>query len=77
MSISKTNDYTIGNLLNYEYISKHYKHLSKQIELQNLYLKQQINFLGKLKNDRAAMFFIFEKSEKSTFEFSQNSVNIT
>ena len=39
MSISKNNDYTTGNLLDYEYFSKQYKllaiDLSKQIELEN------------------------------------------
>ena len=38
MSISKNNDYKTGNLLDYEYFSKHYKltaiELSKQIELK-------------------------------------------
>ena len=38
VSISKNNDYTTGNLLNYEYFSKHYKliarNLSKHIELE-------------------------------------------
>ena len=38
------NDYTTGNLLDYEYLSKHYKlialDLSKQIELENPDLKQ-------------------------------------
>ena len=52
MSISKNNDYTTGNLLDYEYFSKHYKliaiDLSKQIELENPDLKQQINFIVKL-----------------------------
>ena len=80
MSISKNNDYTTGNLLDYEYFSKHYKliaiDLSKQIQLENLDLKQQINFIGKLEDDRATMFFIIEKSEETTFEFSQNSVSI-
>ena len=37
MSINKNNDYKTGNLLDYEYFSKHYKlialDLSKQIEL--------------------------------------------
>ena len=38
---------------------------------------QQINFIGKIKkNTGATMFFIIEKSENTTFEFSQNSVNI-
>ena len=77
MSISKSNDYTTGNLLDYEYFSKHYKliaiDLSKQIELENPDLKQQINFI---EDDRATMFFIIEKSEETTFEFSQNSVSI-
>ena len=53
MSISKYNDYTTGNLLDYEYFSKHYKliaiDLSKQIELENPDLRQQINLLVSLK----------------------------
>ena len=73
MSISKNNDYTTGNLLDYEYFSKHYKqiaiNLNKQIELEILDLRQQINVIGKLENDKATMFFIIEKSEETTFEF--------
>ena len=80
MSISKNNDYTTGNLLDYEYFSKHYKliaiDLSKQIELENPDLKQQINFIGKLEDDKAAMFFIIEKSEETTFTFSLNDAII-
>ena len=80
MSISKNNDYTTGNLLDYEYFSKHYKliaiDLSKQIELENPDLRQQINFIGKFEDDKATMFFIIEKSEETTFEFLQNSVSI-
>ena len=71
---------TTGNLLDYEYFSKYYKliaiDLSKQIELENPNLKQQINFIGKLEEDEATMFFIVEKSEETTFKFSQNYVNI-
>ena len=52
IEMSKNNDYTTGNLLDYEYFSKHYKliatDLSKQIELENVDLKQQINFIGRL-----------------------------
>ena len=80
MSISKINDYTTGNLLDYEYFSKYYKLIaidwSKQIELENPDLKQQINRIDKLEDDRATMFFIIEKSEETAFEFSQNSVII-
>ena len=50
--------------------------LSKQIELENPNLKRQINFIDKLEDDKATMFFVIEKSEETTFEFLQNSVSI-
>ena len=66
--------------MDYEYFPKQYKliaiDLSKQIELQNPDLKQQIIFIDKLENDEATTFFIIEKSEETTFEFLQNSVSI-
>ena len=66
IDMGRNNDYTTDNLLDYEYFSKHYKliaiGLSKQIELENSDLKQQINFIGRLKrHDKATMFFIVEK----------------
>ena len=79
IEMSKNNNYTTGNLLDYEHFSKHYKltaiDLSKQIQLENLTLKQQINFIGRLEED-ATMFFIIEKKEETTFDFSQNSVTV-
>ena len=66
--------------MDYEYFSKHYKliaiDLSKQIELENPNLRQQINFIGKLEDDEVTMFFIIEKSEETIFEFSQNVLSI-
>ena len=48
IKMGRNNDYTIGNLLDYEYFSKHYKLIaidfSKQIELKHPHLKQQIIF---------------------------------
>ena len=80
IEMSKNNDYTTGNILDYEYILKHYKliaiDLSKQIELENPNLKQQINFIGKLEEDEAIMFLIIEKSEETSLEFSQTFVSI-
>ena len=80
IKMSKNDDYTTGSLLDYEYFSKHYKlikiDLSKQIELENFDIKQQINFIGRLDEDNATMFFIIEKSEKITFEVSQNAVTV-
>ena len=76
--MSKNNDYTTGNLLDYEYFKDHYKlieiDLSKQIELESPDLKQQINFIGRLEENNATLFFITEKKEETTFYFSQNSV---
>ena len=53
--MSKNNDYTTGNLLDYEYFKDHYKliaiDLSKQTELEDTDLKQQITFIGRLEED--------------------------
>ena len=81
IEMSKNNVYITGNLLDYEYFSNHNKlitiDLSKQVELENPDLKQQIDFTGKLEeNNGATMYFIIEKSEEITFCFSQNSVSI-
>ena len=79
--MGRNNNYTTGNLLDYEYFSKHYKLIaidsSKQIELESSDLKQQINFIGRLeRNKGATMFFMIEKSEETTLEFSQNAATI-
>ena len=76
--MTNNNDYTTGNLLDFTYYKKHYRliaiDLSKQTKLKD---PQQINFIGKLlKNTGATMFFIKERSEETTFTFSQNSVTI-
>ena len=74
IEMAKNNDYTTGNLLDYEYFKLIAIDLSKQIELENPDLKQQINFIGRLEENNATMLFIIEKKEETTFEFSQNSV---
>ena len=44
--------------------------LRKQIELENLDLKQQVNFFGRLeRNEGTTIFFIIRRSEETTFEF--------
>ena len=79
MDMSNNNDYTTGNLLDFAYFKENYKliatDLSKQTKLKD---SQQINFIEKLENQDhgATMFFIIEKSEETTFNFSQNSVTI-
>ena len=76
--MSNNSDYTTGNLLDFGYFKENCKlistNLSKQTKLKD---PQQINFIGKLSNIfGATMFFIIEKSEETTFNFSQNSVTI-
>ena len=55
IEMSNNNDYTTGNLLDYEYFSNHYRliaiDLSKRIELENHNLKQ-INFIGRLEEKK-------------------------
>ena len=75
IEIGRNSDYTTGNLLDYEYFKDHYKliavDLSKQSDLENSDIKQQINFIGRLQQN-ATMFFIIEKKEETTLDFSQN-----
>ena len=64
IEMSRNNDYTIGNLLDFAYFKENYRliaiNLSKQTKLKD---PQQINFIGKLENQvhGATMFFIIEK----------------
>ena len=73
------NNYTTSNLLDFAYYKENYKlitiDLSNQTKLKD---PQQINFIGKIggQDNGVTMFFIIEKSEETTFEFSQNSVTI-
>ena len=80
IDISRNNEYTTDNLLDYDYFKKHYKliaiDLSKQQVLQeNEDLIQQINFIGRLEN-AANVFIIIEKKENTILEFSQNFANV-
>ena len=67
IDMSNNNDNTTGNLLDFAYFKKHDKliaiDLSKQTKLGN-------------QNHGATMIFIIEKSEETTFNFSQNAVNV-
>ena len=80
IDISRNNEYTTGNLLDYDYFKKYYKliaiDLSKQQVLQeNEDLIQQINFIGKLE-EAANVFIIIEKKENTILEFSQDLANV-
>ena len=79
IDISRNNEYTTSNLLDYDYFKK-YKliaiDLSKQQVLQeNEDLIQQINFAGRLE-EAANVFIIIGKKEHTVLEFSQNFANV-
>ena len=81
IEMGRNNDYTTGKLLNYVYFSKYYKliaiDLSKETELENSDLKQETSFIGRLKrSEGATLFFVIEKSEETTSEFSQNAATV-
>ena len=81
MKMKRNNDYTTGNLMDYEYFSKHYEliaiDLSMQIQLENTGTMQQTNFNDKLdRDDGTTMFFIMKKSKETTFNFSATPVDI-
>ena len=73
MSISRNNDYRTGNFLDYEYFSKYYKliaiDLSKQIKLENLDLRQKINFIGKLEAVKQQSFSLLRNQKKQLLNF--------
>ena len=80
IDINRNNEYTTGNLLDYDYFKKYYKliaiDLSKQQVLQEHEdLIQQINFIGKLE-EAANVFIIIEKKENNILKFSQNLANV-
>ena len=80
IDISRNNEYTTGNLLDYDYFKKYYKltaiDLSKQLVLQeNEDLIQQINIIGRF-TEAENVFIIIEKKEHTILEFSQNFANI-
>ena len=79
IEMSRNNDYTTSNLLDFAYFKENYRliaiDLSKQTKLKG---SQEISFIGKLENQNngATMFFIIEKSDETTFKFLRNYVNI-
>ena len=80
IDISRNNEYTTDNLLDYDYFKKYYKliaiDLSKQQVLQeNEDLIQQINFIGRLE-EAANVCIIIEKKEHTILEFSQFFANV-
>ena len=80
IDICRNNEYTTGNLLDYDYFKKHCKliaiDLSKQQVLQeNEDLIQPIHFIGRL-TEAVNVFVIIEKKENTILKFSQSLANV-
>ena len=79
IDISRNNEYTTGNLLDYDYFKKYYKLIAidlikQQVLQENKDLIQQINFIGRL--TAAAVFTMIEKKEHTILKFSHNFANV-
>ena len=79
VEMSKNNDYTTGNLLNYLYNQKYYKLIGIDLPRQrNASILQQIHFVGKLEeDDGATIILIAEKQQKTTLSSSLDSLIVT
>ena len=80
IDISRNNEYTTANLLDYDYFKICYKLIAialgkQQVLQENKDLIQQINFFGRL-TEAANVFIIIEKKENTILEFSQNFANV-
>ena len=73
IDISRNNEYTTGNLLDYDYFKKYYKLIAIDLIKQQVLQKnedwiQRINF----RTEAANVFIIIEKKEHTILEFSAN-----
>ena len=79
IEISRNDDYTTGNLLEYLHHQNYYKLIGIDVSRQtDMSIPQQINFTEKLEeDDGATMFFIAEEQQKAILNFSLNSLIVT
>ena len=77
--MSRNNDYTTWNLLDYLYHLKYYELVGVYLSRQaNTSIPQQIDFTKKLEeDDGGTMFFIAENQQKFILNFSLDSLVIT
>ena len=77
--MSKNNDCTTRNLLDYLYYQNYYKLIGIDLSRQtNMSIPQQIHLTGKLEEDGCAtMFFVSEKQKRTTLKFSLDSLIVT
>ena len=79
IKMSRNNDDTRRNLLDYLYHQNYYKRIGINLSRQtNTNIPQQINFIAKLEGDsRAVMSFVSEKQQKTILNFSLDLLIVT
>ena len=75
VEISRNSYYTTGSLLDCLYHQKYFNLICIDLSRQtNTSIPQQINFTGKLEDDKATMFIIAEKQQKTILNISLDSL---
>ena len=79
IEMSRNNDYTTVDLLDFSYHQNYYKLIGIDLSQErNRSVPQQTNFTGKLEeDDGATMFFIVEMQQKTSLNFSLDSLILT
>ena len=79
IEMSRNNDYTTVDLLDFSYHQNYYKLIGIDLSQErNRSVPQQTNFTGKLEeDDGATMFFIAEMQQKTSLNFSLDSLILT
>ena len=79
IEMSRNDDYTKWNVLDYLYHQNYYKLIGIDLLRQgNTSIPRQINFLGQLEEDDGeTMFFITEEQQKSILSVSLDSLIVT
>ena len=68
VEMSRKDDYTTGNLLDYLYYQKYYKLIGTDFSRQtNTSIPQQINLVGTLEEDDGSTMFFIAKNQKKLF----------
>ena len=76
--LSRNEDYTTRNVLEYPYRQKYYKRTGIDLSRQtNTTISQQINFVEKSEKDNGTtMFFTAEKQQETILNFSLDTLNV-
>ena len=77
--MSRNDEYTTGNVLDYLYHQKYYKLIGKDLSRQkNTIILQQTHFIEKIEKDNGAkMFFIAGKQQKTVLNYSLDLLIVT